>query len=91
MTAAEFRKYSGGKTHTYYKGRNINDRIRISLPFDSVWHAVVEMKDGVVTATSKLCPPSPETDRWDLAERDDLAALAEAELKTMSQGTRSEG
>jgi hypothetical protein len=42
MTAGEFRKYAGGRTHAYFNGLDSDGRVRFTLPFDSVWHVVVE-------------------------------------------------
>lgn len=56
MTAAEFKKYTGSRTHTYFKGQEEDGVIRFTLPFDSIWHAVVEKGNDAITATSKLAP-----------------------------------
>lgn len=59
MTAKEFKNYGAGRTHTYYKGQEEDGQVRFELPFDGIWHAVVEKGDAAITATSKLCPPDP--------------------------------
>lgn len=64
MTAKEFKNYGAGRTHTYYKGRTSDDGpVRFELPFDGIWHAVVEKGATGVSATCKLCPPDPEYHR----------------------------
>lgn len=89
MTAAEFKKYAGGRTHTYYKGRTDGDIIRIALPFDSIWHAVVEKGNGPATATTKLCPPSAMPELPEYPGANDMNS--EEALRGMSLGNRSEG
>ena len=42
MTAQEFKLYEKGKTHRYYGGTFDPGEVFFVLPFDSVWHAVVE-------------------------------------------------
>ena len=88
MTASEFKKYAGGRTHTYYKGRDEDDHVRLSLPFDSTWHAVVEKGDTDLTATTKLCPPMPELQPAGYPVN---GADADEELQNLSLGSRSEG
>ena len=93
MTATEFKKYAGGRTHTYFRGQGDERVLRFTLPFDSIWHAVVEQgKDGgLANAKSKLCEPSAA--RPQLGRNTDLADLdeVERELKAVSMGGRSEG
>lgn len=57
MTAKEFKHYGAGRTHTYFKGHQEDNLIRFALPFDGIWHAVVENAQGTIKATCKLCPP----------------------------------
>ncbi|HRN35315.1 MAG TPA: DUF1883 domain-containing protein [Flavobacteriales bacterium] len=59
MTAKEFKHYGAGRTHTYYRGQAVAEGIRFVLPFDGIWHAVVEKGNGEVTASCKHCPPAP--------------------------------
>ena len=67
MTAAEFKKYAGGRTHSYFKGQENDEAISFTLPYDGVWHAVVEkgtdpaMAD--ITASSVLRMPDPEQEQ----------------------------
>lgn len=90
MTAAEFKKYTGSRTHTYYKGRDEGGNLRFVLPFDSIWHAVVEKVDDGISAKCKLCPPSPQENRF-MAEAAPLGEAAESEITSLSMGSRSEG
>lgn len=90
MTAAEFKKYAGSRTHTYYKGREDGDCVRIALPFDSVWHAVVEKGNAELNATTKLCPPSAATASAGYDINGALGNIDE-ELQSLSLGSRSEG
>ena len=89
MTASEFKKYTGSRTHTYYKGREEDGTIRFTLPFDNIWHAVVENSDNV-SATSKLCPPAPQEMQLNAA-RNGFEENAEDEIESLSMGSRSEG
>jgi hypothetical protein len=61
MTATEFKRYSGARTHTYYGGRFDAGTVRFVLPFDSVWTAVVEKGTKAepieVKARVSLAPP----------------------------------
>lgn len=61
MTAKEFKYYGAGRTHTYFKGQEEDNLVRFSLPFDGIWHAVVENANGTIRATCKLCPPQAAT------------------------------
>lgn len=90
MTAAEFKKYAGSRTHTYFKGREEDDMIRFVLPFDSIWHAVVEKEDEGISATSKLCPPAPQENRF-IADPPVLGEDPESEIESLSLGSQSEG
>ena len=61
MTAKEFKNYGAGRTHTYYKGRTAEEgTVRFELPFDGIWHALVQKATDATAATCKLCPPDPE-------------------------------
>ena len=42
LTARDFRLYQKGKTHRYYGGTYESGSVQFVLPYDSVWHAVVE-------------------------------------------------
>ncbi len=90
MTAAEFRKYAGSRTHTYYRGREDGENVRIILPFDSVWHAVVEKGNAELSATTKLCPPSAAIGQGGYPLDGALGDVDE-ELQSLSLGSRSEG
>ncbi|MBP8824545.1 MAG: DUF1883 domain-containing protein [Flavobacteriales bacterium] len=59
MTAKEFKHYGAGRTHTYFKGKEEDNMIRFALPFDGIWHAVVENGPGTIRATCKLRAPQP--------------------------------
>lgn len=68
MTAKEFKKYGAGRTHTYYKGRGDGTTVSFELPFDGIWHAVVEKSTPELTATCRLLaapeePPMLEAPR----------------------------
>lgn len=64
MTATEFKRYSGARTHTFFGGRFDAGKVRFVLPFDSAWTVVVEKgtkTDPVdVKARVSLCPPDRE-------------------------------
>lgn len=90
MTAAEFKKYTGSRTHTYFKGREADSVIRFALPFDSIWHAVVEKENDEVSATSKLCPPSPQENLPEGAAPM-LGEDQESDIESLSMGSQSEG
>lgn len=64
MTATEFKRYSGARTHTYFGGRFDAGKVRFVLPFDSAWTVVVEKGAGAevldVNARVSLCPPDRE-------------------------------
>lgn len=62
MTAKEFRKYTGGRTHTYYQGVDAGDRITFKIPFDGFWHAVVEKTTEGLTARCRYRLGEPEVD-----------------------------
>ncbi|MBK9759769.1 MAG: DUF1883 domain-containing protein [Flavobacteriales bacterium] len=61
MTASEFKRYTGARTHTFFGGHFDAGTVRFVLPFDSVWTAVVEkgtLSNPVnVKASVKLLPP----------------------------------
>jgi|GEM_PF-3517563 len=67
MTAAEFKKYAGGRTHSYFKGQDVDGAICFTLPYDGVWHAVVEkgMDPAMeqLTANCILRMPDPEMEQ----------------------------
>ncbi|MBX2982355.1 MAG: DUF1883 domain-containing protein [Flavobacteriales bacterium] len=84
MTSKEFKNYAGGRTHTYYKGQQEDELIRFSLPFDSIWYAVVEKGDEAITAKCKLCAAPPASENWIQAPE------AEAELESLGTGEQSE-
>jgi Domain of unknown function (DUF1883) len=60
MTASEFKRYTGARTHTFFGGQFGKGRVHFVLPFDSVWSVVVEKGthgDPVdVRASVKLLP-----------------------------------
>lgn len=88
MTAKEFKNYAGGRTHTYYKGQQDAGAVRFSLPFDSVWHAVVEKTDDSLRATSKL-KAAPPADHWIDAPAPEGTHEAEAEAEHQAPGPDS--
>ena len=100
MTASEFKRYTGARTHTYFGGTFKKGTVRFVLPFDSIWTVVVEKgtKSAPVDvhASCKLLPP----DRDVLSSvaidapahvRDNSPALDESEAEALSAGSRSEG
>lgn len=89
MTAAEFKRYAGGRTHTYFKGRLDDGTVRIALPFDSVWHAVVESGNNGITANSRLRATAPEM--LTAGNYDEMGPDADMELQNQSRGNHSEG
>ncbi len=42
LSAPEFKKYKLGKTHTYYGGAHTNSPASFEIPYDGIWHAVIE-------------------------------------------------
>ncbi len=89
MTAAEFKHYAGGRTHTYFRGRLDDATVRIALPFDSVWHAVVESGRSGITASSRLRASAPELLLGTYNE--EPGPDADLELQNQSRGNHSEG
>ncbi len=87
MTAAEFKRYAGGRTHTYFKGRTDDGLVRISLPFDSVWHCVVESSRGENLASTRLRATAP----YELIQAGYPGVDADDELQSQSRGNHSEG
>ena len=81
MTAKEFKNYAGGRTHTYYKGQPQDDLIRFSLPFDGIWHAVVEKVDENVSATCKLCAAPAGSENWIQAPQVELESLGTGDTR----------
>lgn len=81
MTAAEFKKYAGGRTHSYFKGQEIDGAISFTLPYDGVWHAVVEkgMEPGMeqLSANSILRMPDPEKQQLPQSFEDEGSAATE--------------
>ncbi len=61
LTAHDFKLYQKGKTHRYYGGTFDEGTVKFVLPFDSVWHAVVEQgsyrEPLEIQASCKLLPP----------------------------------
>lgn len=97
MTASEFKRYSGARTHTYFGGMFNKGKVRFVLPFDSVWTVVVEKgtKNAPVdvNASCKLLPPDRDALSSVAIDAPDhvLAALDEGEAEALSAGSRSEG
>jgi hypothetical protein len=89
MTAAEFKRYAGGRTHTYFKGRLDDGTVRIALPFDSVWHAVVESGQTGISASTRLRASAPEL--LNMASYEEPGPDADFELQNQSRGNHSEG
>ena len=97
MTASEFKKYTGARTHTYFGGRFNKGTVRFVLPFDSVWTVVVE-KGTVsapvdVKASCSLMPADRDARSTVAIDAPNhvLAALDEDEAEALSAGSRSEG
>jgi hypothetical protein len=97
MTASEFKRYTGARTHTYYGGQFDAGNVRFVVPFDSVWTVVVEKGTRSnpvdVRASVKLRP----ADRTTLSS---IALDAPAHVRTqamieeseaISEGGRNEG
>lgn len=100
MTASEFKKYSNGRTHTYYGGQFEGSPVRFVVPFDSVWYVVIEK------GTSREPVRVQARTRLRVADRDVLSSIAidapaehrvqnnwldETEVAAVSAGGRSEG
>lgn len=99
MTAVEFKKYRMGKTHTFYGGRFEETPVRFVLPFDSMWHVVIEKgprrEEVGVKASSRLLMPDRQITTSIAADAPPhLRAqgwLDSGEVEAMSQGGQSEG
>ena len=97
MTASEFKRYSGARTHTYYGGMFNKGVVRFVLPFDSVWTVVVEKGTKSapveVKASCKLLPPDRNTLSSVALDAPDhvISAMDESEAEALSAGSRSEG
>ena len=97
MTASEFKKYTGARTHTFFGGMFNKGTIRFVLPFDSVWTVVVEKGTAsapVDVKASCTLVPSDRNARSTVAidaPTHVLAALDEAEAEALSTGSQSEG
>ena len=93
MTAGEFKKYAGGRTHTYFRGQEDNNLLRFTLPFDSIWHAVVEQPAGQapITATCRLRNAAPQAPLLEGKKKKNKLAADESELEALSRGGQSEG
>lgn len=94
MTAAEFKRYAGGRTHTYFRGQG-QDKISFTVPFDGIWHVVLEKaKDGVavdLSAQCRLCMPAPTTERTIRIGSEEEHTQDEEEIQAVSLGSQSEG
>ena len=94
MTAGEFKKYAGGRTHTYFRGQEDANTLRFTLPFDSIWHAVVEQPSGEapIVANCRLRNAAPQAPLiGGSKKKKDRNSDAETELQAVSLGGRSEG
>jgi hypothetical protein len=84
MTAAEFKKYAGGRTHSYFKGQETDGAICFTLPYDGVWHAVVEKGTDPameeLSATSILRMPDPEPEQLPQSFEDEGDAVPENDI-----------
>lgn len=97
MTATEFKRYTGARTHTYYGGQFEEGQVHFVLPFDSVWCVVVEKGTASVPAdvraSVKLLPPDRNTLSTIAVDAPDhvraQAMLEESEA--ISEGARNEG
>ncbi len=85
MTAAEFKKYAGGRTHSYFKGQDVEGAICFTLPYDGVWHAVVEKgADGAMdqlSANCRLRMPDPEMERSQQAQLKETASFEDGDTE----------
>lgn len=58
-------KYKGGRTYQYRGGESKNSPVEFEIPFDGIWHAVVEKGTHSnplqVTASAKLEKPRHNT------------------------------
>lgn len=97
MTASEFKRYSGARTHTYFGGMFDKGTVCFVLPFDSVWTVVVEKGPKSapvdVSASCKLLPPDRDalsTVATD-AKYNAPSAIDENMAEALSAGSRSEG
>lgn len=97
MTASEFKRYTGARTHTYFGGTFERGTVRFVLPFDSVWTVVVEKgttsRPVDVRAKVKLLPPDRNalsTIALDAPAHVRSQALLE-ETEAISEGGRNEG
>jgi Domain of unknown function (DUF1883) len=97
MTASEFKKYTGARTHTYFGGQFEEGTVQFVLPFDSVWTVVVEKgshgSSVNVRASVKLLPPDRNvlsTVALDAPAHVRTHAFLE-ESEALSEGGRNEG
>ena len=83
MTAAEFKKYAGGRTHSYFKGQDVDGAICFTLPYDGVWHAVVEKGTDPamdqLTANCVLRMPDPEREQLPEPVMEETASFEEGD------------
>lgn len=97
MTASEFKRYSNGRTHTYYGGRFEESPVRFVVPFDSIWHVVVERDANGDPRTARTRLRSADRDAFSSiaidapAHHRAQAWLDETEVAAVSAGGRSEG
>ena len=93
MTAGEFKNYAGGRTHTYFRGQEEDGLLRFTLPFDSIWHAVVEQPVGQehIVANCRLRNAAPQAPLIEGRKKKTMNEDAESELQAISLGGRSEG
>jgi hypothetical protein len=50
MTASEFKRYTGARTHTFFGGMFNKGKVRFVLPFDSVWTVAIDAPNHVLAA-----------------------------------------
>lgn len=97
MTASEFKRYTGARTHTFYGGQFEQGKVHFVLPFDSVWTVVVEKgtlnAPVEVRASVRLLPADRNalsTVALDAPAHVRAQAMLE-ESEAISEGARNEG
>jgi len=61
MTAVDFKRYKNGRSFNFFGGTFEDPLVRFVLPYDSVWHVVVEKGSHYqpieIEATCQVLPP----------------------------------
>ncbi|MFT3885220.1 MAG: DUF1883 domain-containing protein [Flavobacteriales bacterium] len=97
MTASEFKRYTNARTHTYYGGRFNDTPVRFVVPFDSIWHVVVERDASGDPRSARTRLKGPDRDVLSTvaidapAHHQAQAWIDEAEVAAVSAGGQSEG